>query len=77
MAILGNTFSKYHERWAAAGSLPLQLKHPRPSALLHAVESGRVLELLIHDHKFPVVSAFNDMSLHLFPPTGVRFNTFC
>ena len=74
MAILGNTFSEYHERWAAASSLLLHINHLRPSALLHAVESGCVLELVIHDHEFPVVSAFNDMSLHLFPPTGVRFN---
>ncbi|BDA47586.1 probable protein SENSITIVITY TO RED LIGHT REDUCED 1 at N-terminal half [Coccomyxa sp. Obi] len=71
MAILGNTFSRYHERWADAGSIILQqVKHPPPDALLHVVESGRVLELRTHDHEFPVVSAFNDMSLHLFPPTG-------
>ena len=54
------------------GSAQTQHRRTRPDALLRIVEAGAVLEVPISDHHFPVVSAFNDMSLHLFPATGVQ-----
>lgn len=54
------------------GSAQTQHRRARPDALLRIVEAGAVLEVPISDHHFPVVSAFNDMSLHLFPATGVQ-----
>lgn len=66
-AVLGNSFALYHERWMQSGTAQAQHRRARPEALLGTVESGSVLEVPVSDHHFPVVSAFNDMSLHLFP----------
>ena len=67
-AILGNSFAQYAERWALAGTAQAQHRKQRPAALLGAVEQGRVLELPVAESGFAVAGAFNDMSLHLFPP---------
>ena len=66
-AVLGNSFSLYAERWATAGSVQAQHRRARPEWLLRAVVEGAVLEVPVLDHGFPIVSAFNDMGLHLFP----------
>lgn len=66
VAVLGNSFALYRERWAQVGSTQAQHRRGRPDALLRAVEAGQVLEVPVSDCGFPVVSAFNDMSFHLF-----------
>ncbi|KAI8471053.1 MAG: hypothetical protein J3K34DRAFT_458516 [Monoraphidium minutum] len=65
VAILGNSFSTYRERWAAPGAKP---GGTRPGRLLRLAEAGAVLELPVPDGAFHVASAFNDSSLHVFPP---------
>lgn len=64
LAILGNSFSTYQERWSGAPNM--RPKTVRPGRLLQLVEAGAVLELPVPDHRHHVASAFNDMSLHTF-----------
>lgn len=74
IALLGNSFSSYVERWecggasrarpAGAGSGAAQ----PPARLLQLARARAVIEVPVPDHGYPVQSAFNDMSLHLFPP---------
>jgi hypothetical protein len=40
------------------------------------VAAGVVYELPVPDHKYPVASAFNDMSLHCFSAAAGRTDTF-
>lgn len=64
IAILGNSFRAYAQRWA----LPSKKNSPdRPHELLAVSASGTALELPVDEADFPVTSAFNDLSLHLFP----------
>ncbi len=62
LVILGNSFQSYHDRWSTPGA-----RGNRPERLLQLVEAGVVVELPVSDHGFHVASAFNDMSLHVFP----------
>jgi len=64
VAILGNAFSTYLDRWRAAGGKP---SGARPDRLLRLAEAGAVLEVPVPDGGFHVASAFNDSSLHIFP----------
>lgn len=65
-ATLGNSFGKYYQRYVEK---PVYVKlDPMKSALLRAVEEGRIMELSIGDHDLRGTSAFNDTSLQLFPP---------
>ena len=83
MAVLGNSFARYSERWDLAGGRTQGLlpgaraagpapgaaaaKGERPEALLAAARVTR--EAAVPEADFPVVSAFNDLSLHTFPRT--------
>lgn len=69
LAILGNSFSTYQERWS--GPPNMRPKTVRPGRLLQLLEAGAVLELPVPDHKYHVASAFNDMSLHTFVAAAV------
>jgi hypothetical protein len=61
VSILGNSFQRYQDSW----SVSPQPKHARPDCLLamqkHATEHS------VNAASFPCLSAFNDMSWHLFP----------
>ncbi|GBF96544.1 hypothetical protein Rsub_09127 [Raphidocelis subcapitata] len=67
VAILGNSFASYWERWNGSASRP---GGTRPERLLRLVEAGAVTELPVPDGSFHVASAFNDSSLHTFPPAA-------
>jgi hypothetical protein len=45
-------------------------------AVLCCVGAGVVCELAVPDHKYPVASAFNDMSLHCFNAAAGREELF-
>ncbi|KAJ7516568.1 hypothetical protein O6H91_22G063300 [Diphasiastrum complanatum] len=61
LAILGNSFGVYQERWSTSPNF----KIPRPNYVLQLQK--HVEEHTIDASSFPVQSAFNDMSWHLFP----------
>lgn len=61
ISILGNSFQKYQDSW----SVFPKPKHARPDCLLGLQE--HVTEHSVNAASFPCVSAFNDMSWHLFP----------
>ncbi|KAG2446268.1 hypothetical protein HXX76_000857 [Chlamydomonas incerta] len=74
VVILGNSFRTYQDRWelqAAGGSRASKGggKPVRPGRIIRSCELGAVVELRTPDLRFPAPSAFNDMSLHLFPPS--------
>lgn len=64
IAILGNSFHSYVQRWAHR---PKKDNADRPHELLAVSASGTAVELPVNEADFPVTSAFNDLSLHLFP----------
>ncbi|KAG2440403.1 hypothetical protein HYH02_010291 [Chlamydomonas schloesseri] len=74
VVILGNSFRTYQDRWelqsggGSRTSKPDEGKPVRPSRIIRCCELGAVVELRTPDLRFPAPSAFNDMSLHLFPP---------
>lgn len=43
------------------------LRRPHRMLALCAAPPGVMLELAVADARFPVVSAFNDMAVHVFP----------
>ncbi|KAG0617167.1 hypothetical protein M758_5G169500 [Ceratodon purpureus] len=61
ISILGNSFLRYQDSW---GVFP-KPKHARPDCLLGM--QPHVTEHPVNAASFPCVSAFNDMSWHLFP----------
>ncbi|KAG7673094.1 hypothetical protein Ndes2526B_g05337 [Nannochloris sp. 'desiccata'] len=65
VVIIGNSFSKYHERWSML-STSQQEQQKRPETLLGFVENSKVFEISLPENGFPVTAAFNDMSLHMF-----------
>jgi hypothetical protein len=79
MAILGNAFSRYAERWpasrveaAAEGAWSggqqreQQQHHGPPRRLLALVAAGAVAERPVREGGYAVASAFNDAALHTF-----------
>ena len=60
----GNSFHSYAQRWAQKAA---KGTNGRPHELLAASMSGTAVELPISEADFSVSSAFNDLSLHLFP----------
>jgi len=64
VAILGNSFEEYDLRWSMPRSMGKSQR--RPDRLLSLVP--RMREVRIPDGKYSVVSAFNSLSLHTFPP---------
>ena len=60
----GNSFHSYVQRWAHN---PKKDNADRPHELLAVSASGTAVELPVNEADFPVASAFNDLSLHLFP----------
>lgn len=64
IAILGNSFHSYVQRWAHRSKKD---NADRPHELLAVSASGTAVELPVNEADFPVTSAFNDLSLHLFP----------
>ena len=63
--LAGNSFRRYGEQWSSRK--PSSGKGEPPHELLALLASGTVVELAINEADFPVPSAFNDLSLHLFP----------
>lgn len=64
VALLGNSFATYWERWSApSGHKPTGR---RPDHLLRLVEARAAVEVPVPDGGFHVASAFNDSSLHVF-----------
>ena len=61
VCILGNSFQKYQDSW----SVFPKPKHQRPDCLLEVQK--HVIEHAVDSASFPLLSAFNDMSWHLFP----------
>lgn len=61
VSILGNSFQKYQDSW----SVFPKPKHARPDCLLGMQK--HVTEHPVNAASFPCLSAFNDMSWHLFP----------
>jgi hypothetical protein len=73
LAILGNSFSSYAERWALGPGGPARRAGLAPPArLLQLVAAGAVRELPVRDAGFHIASAFNDMALHVFPAGALR-----
>jgi hypothetical protein len=68
MAILGNSFAAYHNHWTNKGPSTFK-KAMAASATLRAVTEQCVLEVAMCGSLFSVASAFNNLSLHLFPPS--------
>ncbi|GIL91359.1 hypothetical protein Vretimale_17714 [Volvox reticuliferus] len=85
LVVLGNSFRQYLERWrmrragsggAGGGSHKAHnahRAHPQgggaPGPVVRSCLAGAVAEFVTPDLRFPVPSAFNCMSLHLFPPS--------
>lgn len=63
VVILGNSFRQYHERFSMRSG---EVHVSRPETLLRLVTDGRVVEVPVPEIGFPVTSAFNDISLHMF-----------
>jgi hypothetical protein len=61
ISILGNSFQRYQDSW----SVFPKPKHARPDCLLGI--QPHVTEHPVNAASFPCLSAFNDMSWHLFP----------
>lgn len=58
----GNSFRNYAQPFI------LRSRHEeRPYHLLEVISSSTAWELAISEADYPVTSAFNDLSLHLFP----------
>lgn len=67
--ILGNSFAEYGERWSF---IPRKTVHEGnmpspPVTLLGLCEKRLIEEVQVDECRFPVVGAFNDTSLHIFP----------
>ncbi len=60
----GNSFHSYVQRWAHRSKKD---SADRPHELLAVSASGTAVELPVSEAEFPVTSAFNHLSLHLFP----------
>lgn len=60
----GNSFHSYVQRWAQRSKKD---NADRPHELLAVSASGTAVELPVNEADFAVTSAFNDLSLHLFP----------
>lgn len=61
IAILGNSFRSYQERWALS-------PHPKSTRPIHLLEIEKTSEeVLVDPFDFSLPSAFNDMSWHFFP----------
>eukprot|EP00873_Tetraselmis_striata_P030011 jgi/Tetstr1/450275/TSEL_037311.t1 len=65
MAVLGNSFATIAGRWQFSSAAPVG--QPRPDRVIQCVSQELVVEIPVSDAGFAVPSAFNDMSLHLFP----------
>ena len=61
---VGNSFHSYAQRWSQSSTRD---HANRPRELLAVSLSGTAVELPVSEADFPVPSAFNDLSLHLFP----------
>ena len=66
VAVLGNSWAAYAERWAVP-SWAAHRGEPPPATLLRLAGGGAVREVAVAEAGFPVTSAFNDMALHFFP----------
>ena len=72
--VLGNRFSGYQASWALQHRGQKQPASgdgggsERPDTLLRLCGCGAVQEARVDECGFPVVSAFNDLGLHWFPP---------
>ena len=53
----------YQDQWESFGS---KKGRPKPEHLLALIESNRVEELPVPEKGFPVISAFNELAVHLF-----------
>ncbi|KXZ53878.1 hypothetical protein GPECTOR_6g796 [Gonium pectorale] len=73
LTILGNSFKTYHDRRVALGAGAMvragDLKLPPCPPCDPNTDAGAVMELATPDLRFPAPSAFNDMALHIFPPS--------
>ncbi|GLI71431.1 hypothetical protein VaNZ11_016645 [Volvox africanus] len=86
LAVLGNSFRQYLERWemragrsGAGGQRANSARPPpppeggggggAPGPVVRSCLEGAVVEVVTPELRFPVPSAFNCMSLHLFPPS--------
>lgn len=67
LAILGNSFRDYDDKWSLGGGAARNSGSIKPSKLLHLVASRAVQEIPVPEAGFHVPSAFNSMSLHVFP----------
>ena len=67
VAILGNSFAGYVERWGGGGGGDGG-GLARPDTLLALCACGAVVETRVPEAGFPVASAFNDTSMHRFAP---------
>ncbi|PNH11059.1 Protein SENSITIVITY TO RED LIGHT REDUCED 1 [Tetrabaena socialis] len=72
LALLGNSFSTYLDRWEVrCGGAERRDGGPqRPARIIRCCQQGAVVELHTPDLRFQPPSAFNDMALHLFPPSA-------
>lgn len=70
LAILGNAFSTWVERWAhpAARARRRAADESPPDTLLALVGGGRVHESRVPERAYPVLSSFNDLALHTLLP---------
>lgn len=67
LVIIGNSFSTYAERWSLPTAQRSGLYRPDFMLALCNAPLGCLLEIPARDAGFPVASAFNDMSVHMFP----------
>lgn len=61
VSVLGNSFEKYHDAWSRSP----KDSGPQPDTLLKLQRHSK--EYSVDPVSFPLMSAFNDMSWHLFP----------
>ena len=66
VAVLGNSWAAYAERWGVP-SWAARRGEPPPATLLCLARGGAVREVAVGEAGFPVTSAFNDLALHTFP----------
>ena len=71
MMIAGNSFTASHERWCS-GRLPHRSPDRCPCSVVPSDPGVALLEQPLAESGYPIVGAFNDMALHLFPPGDVH-----
>ncbi len=69
-AAAGNSFAASHERWCG-GRLPHRSPDRCPWSVVASEPGIGLLEQPFAESGYPVVGAFNDMALHLFPSADV------